>query len=71
MDGKVRCQDNIFVERLWQTVKYKEVYLKARVAVLEAQRRLEACFRFHDSLKPHQPWAAGLWPRSSKMSRRV
>ena len=29
MDGKGRCLDNIFVERLWRTVKYEEVYLKA------------------------------------------
>ena len=38
MDGKGRYQDNIFVERLWRTVKYEEVYLKAYASVLEAQR---------------------------------
>ena len=36
MDGKGRYQDNIFVERLWRTVKYEEVYLKAYANVLEA-----------------------------------
>ena len=41
MDGKGRYQDNIFVERLWRTVKYEEVYLKAYANVLEAQRGLE------------------------------
>ena len=41
MDGKGRYQDNIFVERLWRTVKYEEVYLKAYDSVLEAQRGLE------------------------------
>ena len=34
MDGKGRYQDNIFVERLWRTVKYEEVYLKAYASVL-------------------------------------
>ena len=46
MDGKGRYQDNIFVERLWRTVKYEEVYLKAYASVLEAQRGLEDYFRF-------------------------
>ena len=54
MDGKGRYQDNIFVERLWRTVKYKEVYLKAYASVLEAQRGLEDYFRFYNGLRPHQ-----------------
>ena len=41
MDGKGRYADNIFVERLWRTVKYEEVYLKAYASVLEAQKGLE------------------------------
>ena len=41
MDGKGRYQDNSFLERLWRTVKYEEVYLKAYASVLEAQKRLE------------------------------
>ncbi len=53
MDGKGRYQDNIFVERLWRTVKYK-VYLKAYASVLEAQRGLEDYFRFYNGLRPHQ-----------------
>ena len=40
-DGKGRYQDNIFVERLWGTVKYEEVYLIAYASVLEAQRGLQ------------------------------
>ena len=36
MDRKGRYQDNIFVEQLWRTVKYEEVYLKAYASVLEA-----------------------------------
>ena len=38
MDGKGRYADNIFVERLWRTVKYEEVYLKAYVNAVEARR---------------------------------
>ena len=54
MDGKGRRQDNIFVERLWRTVKYEEVNLKAYANVLEAQRGLEDYFRFYNGLRPHQ-----------------
>ena len=54
MDGKGRYQDNIFVERLWRTVKYEEVNLKAYAKVLEAQRGLEDYFRFYNGLRPHQ-----------------
>ena len=54
MDGKGRYQDNIFVERLWRTVKYEEVYLKAYASVLEAQKGLEDYFRFYNGLRPHQ-----------------
>ena len=46
MDGKGRYSDNILVERLWRTVKYEEVYLKAYASVLEAQRGLQDYFRF-------------------------
>ena len=54
MDGKGRYQDNIFVERLWRTVKYEEVYLKAYVNAVEARRELGAYFRFYNNLRPHQ-----------------
>ena len=65
MDGKGRYQDNIFVERLWRTVKYEEVYPRAYASVLDAQRGLEDCFRSYKGLRPHQPWAAGPRPWSS------
>ena len=54
MDSKERYQDNIFVERLWRTVKYEEVYLKAYASALEAQRGLEDYFRFYNGLRSHQ-----------------
>ena len=54
MDGKGRYSDNIFLERLWRTVKYEEVYLKAYANVVEAQMGLEDCFRFYNDLRSHQ-----------------
>ena len=54
MDRKGPYQDNIFMERLWRTVKYEEVNLKAYANVLEAQRGLEDYFRFYNGLRPHQ-----------------
>ena len=49
-----RYSDNIFVERLWRTVKYEEVYLKAYANVAEARMELGACFRFYNNQRPHQ-----------------
>ena len=56
MDGKGRYNDNIFVERLWRTVKYEEVYLKANANAnaSEARRELGAYFRFYNDQRPHQ-----------------
>ena len=54
MDGKGRYQDNIFVERLWRTVKYEEVYLKAYADAHEARKGLENYFRFYNDLRAHQ-----------------
>jgi len=54
MDGRGRCYDNIFVERLWRTVKYEEVYLKDYADPLEARAALGAYFRFYNGQRPHQ-----------------
>ena len=54
MDGRGRYQDNIFVERLWRTVKYEEVYLKAYVNGIEARLGLRQYFRFYNERRPHQ-----------------
>ena len=53
-DGKGRYQDNILVERLWRTVKYEEIYLKAHVGAAEPRKELEAYFRFYNDQRPHQ-----------------
>jgi putative transposase len=42
MDGKGRCMDNIFVERLWRSLKYEEVYLNAYTSVAEASNGIDA-----------------------------
>ena len=54
MDGKGRYTDNIFVERLWRTLKYEEVYLKAYANASEARRELGAYLRFYNDQRPHQ-----------------
>ena len=45
MDGKGRCMDNIFVERLWRSLKYEEVYLNAYESVAEAKAGIGAWLR--------------------------
>lgn len=54
MDGKGRALDNIFVERLWRSVKYEEVYLKQYETMREAREGLTAYFRFYNTQRPHQ-----------------
>lgn len=54
MDGKGRCLDNIFVERLWRSVKYEEVYLKNYSTPLEAFKGLKDYFNFYNHSRPHQ-----------------
>jgi putative transposase len=54
MDGRGRCHDNIFIERLWRTVKYEEVYLKEYQTVEEAQIHLKKYFDFYNHKRPHQ-----------------
>ena len=54
MDGKGRYTGNIFVERLWRTVKYEEVYLKAYSDGREAKDGLEAYSHFYNTQRPHQ-----------------
>lgn len=57
MDGKGRWVDNVFVERLWRSVKYEEVYLKAYDSVAEAKQSLRHYFEFYNSERRHQSLA--------------
>jgi putative transposase len=54
MDGRGRALDNVFVERLWRTVKYEEVYLRDYGSAAEARTSLGAYFRFYNGERPHQ-----------------
>ena len=54
MDGKGRWVDNVFVERLWRSVKYEEVYLKAYDSVAEARQLLGEYFDFYNTERRHQ-----------------
>ena len=54
MDGRGRVMDNIFIERLWRTVKYEEIYLKDYRDVPEAMANLKIYFGFYNHERPHQ-----------------
>jgi len=54
MDGKGRWKDNIFVERLWKSVKYEEVYLKAYDSLGDARNQLEAYFNYYNHQRRRQ-----------------
>jgi len=54
MDGRGRCHDNIFVERLWWTVKHEWVYLRPCEDGIEQKKSLEACFDWYNCRRPHQ-----------------
>lgn len=53
-DGRGRCLDNIFVERLWRSVKYEEIYLKDYLDGRDARRQLAQYFEFYNEERPHQ-----------------
>lgn len=74
MDGRGRCLDNVFVERLWRSLKYEEVYLHAYESVAEAKAGISAWVTFYNHERLHQglgertpaevyaaggPWACG------------
>ena len=72
MDGKGRCMDNIFVERLWRSLKYEEVYLHAYATVAEARAGIAAWLSFYNEERQHQSlgyrtprqiYQEGLWIR--------
>jgi putative transposase len=53
-DGRGRALDNVFVERLWRSVKYEDIYIKDYSIVSELESGLTAYFRFYDEDRPHQ-----------------
>jgi len=74
MDGRGRVFDNIFVERLWRSVKYEEVYLKDYQTPEEAYRGLEDYFEFYNTERLHQALSYGTpqeayWSGNGKRSQ--
>jgi len=53
MDGKAAWRDNVFVERLWRSVKYEEVYLRAYASVSEARTSIGSYLNFYNGRRPH------------------
>jgi putative transposase len=53
MDGKRRWRDNVFVERIWKSIKYEEVYLHAYDSVHEARESIARYLEFYNSIRPH------------------
>jgi putative transposase len=54
MDGKGRWMDNVFIERLWRSVKYEEIYLRSYATVPELEAGLRAWFERYNTWRPHQ-----------------
>jgi putative transposase len=53
MDGRGRWRDNVFVERVWKSIKYEEVYLHAYATVQEARNSIGKYLEFYNSIRPH------------------
>ena len=54
MDGRGRCLDNVFVERLWRSVKYEDIFIRGYESVRELERGLSDYFEFYNQRRPHQ-----------------
>jgi len=57
MDGKGRCMDNIFIERLWRSVKYEKIFLEEFETVAELIAGLKEYFEFYNFERPHQSFS--------------
>lgn len=68
MDGKGAWRDNIFVERLWRSVKYEDIYLHAYETPNEVKQGLKRYFAFYNSRRPHQAHT-GLTPDTAYFTR--
>ena len=58
MDGRGRWRDNVFVERIWNSIKYEEVYLHAYASVNEARTSIGRYLEFYNSIRPHSSLGA-------------
>jgi len=57
MDGRGRCMDNIFIERLWRSLKYEDIYLKSYETVPDLTQGLDTYFDYYNRQRPHQSLA--------------
>ena len=53
MDGRGAWKDNVFVERLWRSIKYEEIYLRAYASVTEARAGIGRYLSFYNARRPH------------------
>jgi putative transposase len=53
MDGRGRWRDNVFVERVWKSIKYEEVYLHAYESVSQARASIGRYINFYNTTRPH------------------
>jgi putative transposase len=58
MDGRGRWRENVFVERIWKSIKYEEVYLHACASVNEARSSIGRYLQFYNSVRPHSSLGA-------------
>ena len=59
MDGRGRWMDNVFIERLWRSLKHEDIYLKGYADGREAHAGIAAWFAFYNTRRPHQALAWG------------
>jgi hypothetical protein len=68
MDGRGRCLDNVFIERLWRSLKYEAVYLHELVDGFEAERVIGAWMTFYSDVRPHSALGGARRPRPTARS---
>jgi len=71
MDGKRRWMDNVFIERLWRSLKYECVYLRDLESGLEAQRQIGGWIRYYNEERPHSALAADKTPMEMYLQKKA
>jgi len=71
MDGKGRCLDSVFIERLWRSLKYECVYLHAFPDGLQARQTIGAWMRYYNEERPHSTLAGDRTPMEEYARRRA